>query len=94
VKSPQLGFTTIFGRTFATNYPKEYEQIGQDDVLRKLAIASGGLQLELLELSELNLVTESQEKMIPALQPIYRYLFIALLILMLIHMIILRGLRK
>jgi uncharacterized membrane protein len=94
VKSPQAGFTTLFGRTFATNYPKEYEQIGQSDVLRKLSIASDAEQLTFSELGDLNLVSDSEDKFIEALRPIYRYLFIALLVLILIHIAILRGLRK
>jgi uncharacterized membrane protein len=94
VKTSEVGFTTIFGRTFATNYPLEYKQIGQNDVLRKLAIASGGEYLKKEELEELKLVKEDDTKYIKALRPIYRYLFIALLVLILIHIAILRGLRK
>jgi uncharacterized membrane protein len=88
------GIKTLLGRTYAQNYKAEYEKLGQDDTLRKLSIASGGEQLTLDELSQLKLVKEDDSKLISSQQPLYRYLFIALLVLMLIHIAILRGLRK
>lgn len=84
----QTGLQTIFGATFATNYPKEFEKLGQSSAVKNIAAQTGGKFVTVEELDTLSITIQNPDEQVKTLKDITLWLIIASLVLLLVHITI------
>ena len=88
ITSRNVGFRTLFGQSFATNYAPEIAHIGQSPAVANLAKITGGQVLSVEELSNFTVTTANNNLKIKTQKSLQRELTIAALIILLIHIVI------